>query len=150
MKTVALKFNDLYAPEDGTIVEHQELIKKNGYVWYGKKGNIINKFLIDEFNKYDENCRKIILIKTQTRECYIATCEKIENYIKPKSNEYPSYYKELADDIDCWIKIKKIKKTNFDILDKAVVCSSQKVLSKVYYHSMTPIFIIEINESEMK
>ena len=39
MKTVALRFSDNYAPEEGMIFLHQQLIDKYGYVWYGKFGN---------------------------------------------------------------------------------------------------------------
>lgn len=41
MKTVALRFANKFAPECGTIEAHNELIKQNGYVWYGKLGNKI-------------------------------------------------------------------------------------------------------------
>ena len=39
MKTIALRFGENLAPECGTILAHDELIKENGSVWYGIFGN---------------------------------------------------------------------------------------------------------------
>ena len=39
--TIALRFADTFAPSIGTIQAHQEMIDKNGHVWYGKLGSIL-------------------------------------------------------------------------------------------------------------
>lgn len=51
MKTIALRFSNNFAPKTGTIVEHQKLIDKNGYVWYGKLGSSISNSVINMFWK---------------------------------------------------------------------------------------------------
>ena len=38
MKTIALRFADNIAPKDGTIAEHEKIIERYGFVWYGKFG----------------------------------------------------------------------------------------------------------------
>lgn len=38
MKGVAFRFFEKFAPEDGTIAEHQKIINRLGYVYYGKMG----------------------------------------------------------------------------------------------------------------
>ena len=48
LKTIALRFSDNYAPKEGMIFLHQELINNLGYVWYGKFGNKISKEIIEE------------------------------------------------------------------------------------------------------
>ena len=40
MRTIALRFSNNFAPEAGTIVEHQEIIAELGFVWYGKLSGI--------------------------------------------------------------------------------------------------------------
>ena len=150
MKTVVLKFSDSFAPKEGTIEEHNKIIDKYGFVWYGKKGNVINSLLTDEINNYDIQDRKIILVKSVTHECYIAEIEKIENYVKPENKYIPEYYWDWKNNINCWIKIKCFKKVDKSILQKATVCSSQRTLSEAFYHSMTPIFIVDIDKKEMK
>ena len=42
IKTVALRFSDNFAPDEGTISVHRNLIKENGYVWYGKLGAAVS------------------------------------------------------------------------------------------------------------
>ena len=38
MRTIALRFADNIAPQEGTIVEHEKIVDELGYVWYGKFG----------------------------------------------------------------------------------------------------------------
>ncbi len=38
MQTIAMRFSDHVAPADGTILEHEKILEKEGYVWYGKFG----------------------------------------------------------------------------------------------------------------
>ena len=38
MKTIALRFGETFSPDCGTIIAHQQVIDKLGYVWYGKTG----------------------------------------------------------------------------------------------------------------
>ena len=43
MKTIALRFADNYAPAEGTIKLHEDVINEYGYVWYGKFGNSLSQ-----------------------------------------------------------------------------------------------------------
>ena len=48
MKTIALRFGESFAPQCGTIAAHQEIIDKNGFVWYGKIGAKVSHDIIEE------------------------------------------------------------------------------------------------------
>ena len=61
MKVLALRFSDNYAPEEGTIRLHEELINEYGFVWYGKFGNKIKQSTIDEM--MDTEDPKFLMIK---------------------------------------------------------------------------------------
>ena len=76
--------------------------------------------------------------------------EIIENFITPEKQCVPKYYSNDISNINCWINILNFHKTDKKILEKATVCSSQKKLSAAFYQSMKPIFIIDIEEKEMK
>ena len=41
MKTIALRFADFIAPNEGTIQAHDNIILSKGYVWFGKIGSAI-------------------------------------------------------------------------------------------------------------
>ena len=69
MKTIALRYSDNYAPEEGMLYHHKQIIEKYGYVWYGKFGNRISKEIIEEQMKSNDpkffvnkgwNTRKIL------------------------------------------------------------------------------------------
>ena len=48
MKTIALRFSNNFAPEAGTIAEHQKIIDEIGYVWYGKLGTTVSNIVISQ------------------------------------------------------------------------------------------------------
>ena len=68
MKTICLRFSDVFAPEQGTIKLHQDVIKKYGFVWYGKTRNKISAKLLQEI--LTEGPVKIILLKASSNERY--------------------------------------------------------------------------------
>lgn len=41
VNAIALRYSEKSAPSEGTIKAHIDVLKKNGYVWYGKIGKII-------------------------------------------------------------------------------------------------------------
>ena len=51
MRTIALRFSNNFAPEIGTIAAHEEVIKKKGYVWYGKLGCRVSKKSVKDILK---------------------------------------------------------------------------------------------------
>lgn len=42
MRTIALRFADNFAPPEGTIAAHQEVLDQYGCVWFGKLGQPIS------------------------------------------------------------------------------------------------------------
>ena len=54
MKGVAFRFFEKFAPEDGTIAEHQKIINRLGYVYYGKMGNPVSDKNIHMLMEQDE------------------------------------------------------------------------------------------------
>ena len=140
MKTIALRFSDNYAPEEGMIYLHQELIDKYGYVWYGKFGNRISREIINNLLKTDDP--KILLIKSGSIERYWLHFSSYQEDM-PELDKIPQYYRENCEGIRCWFKVTKFEKTERDILSKCFVLSSGDCLSNASKHSMNPYFKIE-------
>lgn len=140
MKTIALRFSDNYAPKEGMIYLHQQLIDKYGFVWYGKFGNKVAKDFIKKL--LDTGEPKILLIKSGGIERYwmhfIAQQDE-----KPEADKIPEYYRNNCDDIKCWFKVIKFEKAEKDVLSKCFVLSSGDCLSNASKHSMNPYFKIE-------
>ena len=42
MRTIALRFSNNFAPDEGTIRAHEAVVSERGYVWYGKLGSRIS------------------------------------------------------------------------------------------------------------
>lgn len=141
MKGVALRFFEKFAPEDGTIAEHQKIIDKLGYVYYGKMGNQVSDKNIQILTEQEEI--KLLLIHSGKTDRYWATVEKIIK-VQPSFEEFPNYYHDIADKFKTWFKIIKIEDAPKDVMSKCKVASSGTTLGEASKHSMSPYFIIEI------
>ena len=141
MRTIALRFADNYAPKEGTIKLHQEIINNNGYVWYGKFGNTLSQKNIDLLMSQPDI--KFLLIKSGFPDRYWAYFDEIVKD-KPKDiNNIPEYYRNNTDKIKCWFKIRKIERTENNVMSKFIISSSKMPLSEASKHSLNPYFVIE-------
>lgn len=141
--TVALRFADTFAPAEGTIQAHQDLINKKGFVWYGKLGAVVsskvaNKILSNEFPR-------ILLIHSGKIGRYWAYITKIQYDIPPRQ-EIPAYYRDNADMFKTWFKVIRIEEASKGVLSICTVASSSRPLSEVSRSSMSPYFIINVEE----
>ena len=139
--SVALRFADTFAPPEGTIQAHQDMINKHGYVWYGKLGaavsnNVIHNILANE-------SPRILLIHSGKAGRYWAYVDKIQ-YNIPTKEEIPSYYRDNAEAFRTWFRIIRFEEAAKGILGECVVTSSQRPLSEVSKSSMSPYFITDV------
>lgn len=141
MKGVALRFFERFATENGTIAEHQELIDKNGYVYYGKMGNPVSDKNIRML--MEQESIKVLLIHSGKTDRYWATVDKIVKE-QPEYDEFPEYYHDMADKFKTWFRIIKIEEAPKDVMSKCKVASSGATLGEASKHSMSPYFIIEL------
>lgn len=143
MRTIALRFFNSFAPECGTIRAHEELIKSNGYVWYGKLGSKISARVAEEV--INNATPRILLIHSGSTKRYWAFINKIQNDTPPLT-EIPSYYRDRADDFASWFRVLRFEDAEKNVLSHCYVSSSGKPLSIASRHSMSPYFIIDFIE----
>lgn len=141
MKGVALRFFEKFAPVDGTIAEHQKLIDKNGYVYYGKMGNPVADKNINILMKQNEI--PLLLIHSGRTDRYWAYVDKIVKE-RPNFDEFPEYYHDIAEKFKTWFRIRKIEEAPKNVMSQCKVASSGATLGEASKHSMSPYFIIEI------
>lgn len=140
MKTIALRFGEMFSPEGGTIQAHQELIDQNGHVWYGKLGSPVSASIAKQITSQDG--LKILLIHSGGIDRWWAYVEEIQRDIPPL-DEIPEYYRGNAEKFKSWFKITRFEKADKDVMQHCVVSSSGKQLSVASRQSMSPYFIIE-------
>lgn len=145
MRTVALRFADNFAPEEGTIAAHESLISLNGYVWYGKLGSAISEKVISQIMQ--NKPAKILLIHSGKTSRYWAYIEKIQHEI-PEKKTIPAYYRKKAENFKTWFKVVRIEVAPSNVLSMCKVASSQRPLSEVSKSSMSPYFIIDVEEEK--
>ena len=143
MKTVALRFAENFAPEEGTIAAHNAVIGEIGYVWYGKLGSAVSFKTVGEILDADDP--RFLLIHSGGQDRWWAHIEKIQRE-KPEPEGIPMYYRAKADNFSCWFKVVRFEPAPRDVMSKCIVSSSGKRLTEASRHSMSPYFIIEVNE----
>jgi hypothetical protein len=141
MKGIALRFFEKFAPPDGTIAEHQKIIEKNGYVYYGKMGTPISDKNIKMLMNQDET--KLLLIHSGKQDRYWAYVDKIIK-TKPDYSEFPEYYHDISDNFKTWLRVIRIEEAPKNVMALCKVASSGATLGEASKHSMSPYFIIEI------
>ena len=149
MRTIALRFSNIFAPAEGTICAHEAMIIKNGYVWYGKLGSKVSAKVKDDI--LSDADPMILLIHSGSTGRYWAHIDKIQNETPP-TDEIPSYYSNRAGDFATWFRVRRFEEAPRNILSQCFVVSSGTALSSVSRHSMSPYFIITYIEptAEMK
>mgnify|MGYP007103938832 CR=1 FL=1 len=143
MVGIALRFFEKFAPETGTIYEHQKIIDEIGYVYYGKMGNTVSDKNIQIIMQ--QKTPKILLIHSGGTNRYWATVDHIKKE-RPAFNEFPKYYHDISDKFKTWFRVVKIEEAPKNIMSKCKVVSSGAILGEVSKHSMSPYFIIEFEE----
>ena len=139
MKTIALRFSEQIAPMDGTIANHQTIIDRLGYVWYGKMGTPVAIKVAQEI--LDNESPKILLVSSGHLERYWAYITEISRE-KPKYKEFPEYYHNLSDKMNTWFKIVRFEKAPNNIMSHCYIASSNNTLAVASKVSMSPYFII--------
>lgn len=145
MNTIALRFSNKFAPECGTIEAHNELLKENGYVWYGKLGNKIASSVFP--NILDNDDPKILLIHSGGINRYWAYIDKIQKET-PEKEYIPAYYRDITDKFSTWFRIIRFENAPHDIMSKCIVASSGQNLGLASKHSMSPYFKIIVPDNE--
>ena len=143
MKTVALRFSDNFAPDEGTILAHDAVISQHGYVWYGKLGSPVSQNVINDILQNEEP--KILLIHSGRSDRYWAYIERIQHEI-PDKKHIPSYYRSNAGIFKTWFKVVRVENAPRNVLSRCKVVSSNRPLSEVSKSSMSPYFIINVEE----
>ena len=143
MYSIALRYAEQFAPDCGTIKAHQNIIDKNGFVWYGKLGSAVSDVNIAKVMS-QENPR-ILLIQSGGQDRYWAYITAIKKE-QPANEEFPEYYWDIAKKFKTWFCVSKFELAEKSIMSKCIVSSSRAVLSNVSKCSMSPYFLIEFDE----
>ena len=139
-RTIALRFGEHLSPPCGTIQAHEEMIKQNGFVWYGKMTNPISKEISKNLLKQENS--KILLINSGKYERFWASIIDI-SFDTPELLNIPQYYRNLSENFKTWFKVVEFKKAPNNIMSQYIVSSSGNKLNDASRHSMSPYFIIE-------
>lgn len=145
MRTISLRYTDKFAPDNGTIDEHERILKQKGYVWYGKMGAPISQKVSDMLLNNEEP--HFLLIHSGAVERYWIYFDKISRE-RPAYDDFPNYYHGIADNFKSWFRVTKIIPAEKGVVGKCRVASSGAPLSEASRHSMSPYFIIDFFENE--
>lgn len=143
MYSIALRYTENFAPEEGTIGAHQKLLDKNGFVWYGKMGSPVSDVNIKKIMLQDKP--RILLIHSGGIQRYWAYISDIKK-VKPQEAEFPEYYRNIADKFKTWFRVYRFEPTEKGIMSKCIVSTSKTILSFASKCSMSPFFLIEYDE----
>ena len=114
MRTIALRFAEIFAPPEGTIGAHDEVIRRVGYVWYGKMGTPLSQKVIESI--MEQESLRILLIHSGGIDRYWAYIDDISRKLvnismdgQVTEEEYENFHKVLRAMNEVSENIKSIK-----------------------------------------
>ena len=140
MRTVALRFAEIFAPDEGTIAAHGGVIERLGYVWYGKMGSAISQKAASDLMENEKP--RILLIHSGGTRRFWAYVDAVQRET-PDMEGIPAYYRDKADDFGCWFRVQRFEAAPKDVMAQCTVPSSGNKLSIASRRSMSPYFIID-------
>ena len=104
-----------YTEEFDTIEEHSDIIKKNGYVWWGKFGRKLGQQKVDSIMTTLSRNLDVFLYLFSEDKCYKARLGFITNEINSVNTKLiPSYYREFANEhCGTYFKITEIREADY-------------------------------------
>jgi hypothetical protein len=104
-----------YTEEFDTIEEHSDIIKKNGYVWWGKFGRKLGQQKVDSIMTTLSRNLDVFLYLFSEDKCYKARLGFITNEINSVNTKLiPSYYREFANEhCGTYFKITGIREADY-------------------------------------
>ena len=114
-KNKFIKKDQNYIEEFDTIEEHIELIKKYGYVWWGKFGRKLGQQKVDSTITNLSRNLDVFLYLFSENKCFKAKLAFITNEIDDINKEHiPSYYRQVADEYcGTYFKITEIQEADY-------------------------------------
>ena len=143
MNTIALRFADTFAPNEGTVAAHQKIIDTYGFVWYGKKGIAVSDAVLSKLITDGQGV--VLLIHSGHMDRYWAYIDKAQKQL-PDKKYIPEYYRDNTEPFKTWFRIVRFDPAPGDILSRCVVPSSGNTLSYTSRRSMSPYYIIECDD----
>ena len=140
MRTVALRFAENFAPDEGTIAAHEAVIRQFGYVWYGKMGAAVSQKAATDLMANEEP--RILLIHSGGTRRFWAYVDALQKET-PDPEAIPYYYRDKACDFGFWFRVRRFDVAPKDVMATCIVPSSGNKLSIASRRSMSPYFIID-------
>jgi hypothetical protein len=148
-----LRFSDTLLKEGDTIGEHNQVVSREGAVWFGKMGSPVSQHHIDLFNKQVEDGipTYVYLVKGNRRKSIAYRCRLIAAARSLPENEkhlMPSYYNDLdlTKYMKFWVKLSDLIPISFDDLSKMRVASSVLPIRETLIKSATGHFFLVENK----
>ncbi len=144
-----IRFSDNYVEnsKSNTIIEHNKMIEKNGFVYLGKFGRRIGAKSIKLFN--DSTLDRYLILASRSNgkyKLFIARVDSVkEDWVN--KNHVPSYYRKESG-FNNWFCIRnEILEMGEEEVNQWVVKSSKFSLKRVLSTSMAGFFIVSKGEA---
>lgn len=126
-KHILIRYNDQLKRK--TIFEHEECVRKNGFVWFGKIGRPISKTYLDYVQKTEPK-PFIFFYKTTKQQSELFYSQLIEVSLddirETKEKKYiPSYYRDSDLEFGVWFKVGKFTELKTKWLQHMIVHTSR-------------------------
>lgn len=119
-------------PYKNCMYEHKQVEKEVGYCWFAKWGKKVSENTLKEILT-----DKALILLYYKNKSFLA--DLIEYSFTPPMSGYPDYYDEVVfqdyERIAVYLKLKKIREVDSDIIEKLITNSTGRVVDEIFHHS---------------
>jgi hypothetical protein len=150
---LVVRFSDTMFGMEDVVSIHNQVVAKQGYVWFGKLGQAISQMRVDWLNK--QVGKKIptylYLVKGNRRKstAYRTDLLAISRESPEGKGFYPAYYaeKELLKHMKTWMKIGQIESIEMSEMNGLKAISSIFPISETLARSSSGYFLVHESKS---
>lgn len=146
-KAIAVRYGEHFSPAGGTIAAHEEVLKSQGFVWFGKMGAAVAHPRVAELNAQIAAGTPTFLVLVRARAdgriVHACRIDSVTRERPGRSEErcIPEYYRK-REDVGAWFKVVAINRVDSSLLSQLTVSSSLLPLPQVLSTSVASFFYV--------
>lgn len=145
---LALRYSEHYAPPEGTIDAHKDVLRATGYVWFGKVGRPVGPLSLGHVADQLAAEKTIDLVLVSPRhgkDCTFHLCSSDMVVTAPPANDdpgIPSYYAGLPSRPRTWFRVQLMGAADSALVERLTIASTGSKLSKTLRRSMSGLYVL--------
>jgi hypothetical protein len=143
-----VRYSDAHAPPEGTLIAHQAVVDRFGYVWFGKFGRRIGPPTLQRMRQFAMGIAPagVVLVTTSGAEYVCTYCRLLDaGFAVPEdeASAVPDYYRRYPIPPSTWLKLSRFRSLSPAQADRITLFEAHVPLSEGLRKSWSGHFLAD-------